>query len=501
MNIEINKIKQLIKQGEGIEVEFKESNGSLTRSVFETICAFLNRKGGTILLGVADDGKIIGVNEDTLQAQLDTLARDMNNPQIISPTFFLSTDVVEVYGKKIIRIFVPESSQPHTYKGTYYDRKEDGDFKLANQHLITNLFLRKQDGYTENKVFPYLRMEDFETELFDTVRNLVRLTRADHPWINMTNEEILISARMRLRDSYTGKEGYTLAAALVFGKENTIASVLPHFKTDALCRKEDVERYDDRDDIRCNLMRSYSRLLAFIRKHLPDRFYLEGYQRMSIRELIFREAVANLLVHREFSNAYPATMTIYKTEVVMENWNRPYMMGRINLENLKPHPKNPTIANFFKQIGWVEELGSGVRKMYKYCPIYVNGALPLIEEGDVFKVTLKYEKDEIVNEGVNEPVNIPINGVLRKNGPVNDRVNDRVNELVNKPLNDNEISIISLLKITPGLNANEISEHIKKSIPSVARYISSLKKRELIEFRGAAKTGGYYIITEKKEEK
>ncbi len=64
-------------------------------------------------------------------------------------------------------------------------------------------------------------MEDFETELFDTVRNLVRLTRADHPWINMSNEEILVSARMRLRDSYTGKEGYTLAAALVFGKENT----------------------------------------------------------------------------------------------------------------------------------------------------------------------------------------------------------------------------------------------------------------------------------------
>lgn len=80
-------------------------------------------------------------------------------------------------------------------------------------------------------------------------------------------------------------------------------------------------------------------------------------------------------------------MTIYKYEVVAENWNRPYMMGRINLENLKPHPKNPTIANVFKQIGWVEELGSRVRKRYKYCPIYVNGALPVIEEGDVFKIT------------------------------------------------------------------------------------------------------------------
>ena len=482
MNTEINKIKQLIKQGEGIEVEFKESNGSLTRSVFETICAFLNRKGGTILLGVADDGKIIGVNEDTLQAQLDALARDMNNPQIISPTFFLSTDVVDIDGKKVISIFVPESSQPHAYKGAYYDRNEDGDFKLTNQQLITNLFLRKQDGYTENKVFPYLEMEDFETELFDTVRNLVRLTRADHPWINMSNEEILVSARMRLRDSYTGKEGYTLAAALVFGKENTIASVLPHFKTDALCRKEDVERYDDRDDIRCNLMRSYSRLLAFIRKYLPDRFYLEGNQRMSIRELIFREMVANLLVHREFSNAYPATMTIYKYEVVAENWNRPYMMGRINLENLKPHPKNPTIANFFKQIGWVEELGSGVRKMYKYCPIYVNGALPVIEEGDVFKITIKYETGDGLNDGLND-------GFKKENV---------IDEIF---INENESFILSLLKVNPGLNADILSKELKKSKPMAERYIRSLKYKNLIEYRGSRKTGGYYIITNKKEEK
>ena len=84
-------------------------------------------------------------------------------------------------------------------------------------------------------------------------------------------------------------------------------------------------------------------------------------------------------------------MTIYKDVVVTENWTRPYMMGRISLENLKPHPKNPTIANFFKQLGWVEELGSGIRKMYKYCPIYVKDALPVIEEGDVFKLTIRHE--------------------------------------------------------------------------------------------------------------
>jgi ATP-dependent DNA helicase RecG len=51
-------VKTLIAQGENLYVEFKQSRDSLSRSVFETICAFLNRKGGHILLGVRDDGVI-----------------------------------------------------------------------------------------------------------------------------------------------------------------------------------------------------------------------------------------------------------------------------------------------------------------------------------------------------------------------------------------------------------------------------------------------------------
>lgn len=154
------RIKEIIAQGEDIEVEFKKATSALPTSLFETICAFLNRKGGHIFLGVDDDGTILGVNEDSIQSQLDILARNMNNPQIISPTFFLSTEVVDIDAKKLIYIYVPESSQPHNYKGVIYDRNEDGDFKLTNQQLITNLYLRKQDGYTENKVFEYLNMSD-----------------------------------------------------------------------------------------------------------------------------------------------------------------------------------------------------------------------------------------------------------------------------------------------------------------------------------------------------
>ena len=57
-------IKALIKQGEGISVEFKKCRRTLNRNVYETVCAFLNRHGGNLLLGVSDSGEVTGVDPD-----------------------------------------------------------------------------------------------------------------------------------------------------------------------------------------------------------------------------------------------------------------------------------------------------------------------------------------------------------------------------------------------------------------------------------------------------
>ena len=59
-----NKLKQLIQNGESITTEFKESKSKLNKDIYETVCAFLNRDGGDILLGVADDSSIVGVEGD-----------------------------------------------------------------------------------------------------------------------------------------------------------------------------------------------------------------------------------------------------------------------------------------------------------------------------------------------------------------------------------------------------------------------------------------------------
>lgn len=66
-----------------------------------------------------------------------------------------------------------------------------------------------------------------------------------------------------------------------------------------------------------------------------------------MRDRIFREIIGNLLIHREFSNPYPAKLIIEKNQVKTENWNKPHIYGNIDPKNFSPYPKNPMIARFF----------------------------------------------------------------------------------------------------------------------------------------------------------
>jgi ATP-dependent DNA helicase RecG len=248
--------------------------------------------------------------------------------------------------------------------------------------------LRKQKIYSENQVFPFATINDFKPELFDKVKALVRNQRPNHPWSTMTNEELLKSAGLFKQDIQTGKSGYTLAAILLLGKDEIVLSVLPHHKSDAILRVENIDRYDDRDDIRVNLLESYERLMNFINKHLKDKFYQEGNQRISVRDRIFREVIGNFLIHREFMSGFPAKLVIDKNQLYTENWNKPHGNGNINPLNFLPYPKNPMIARFFKEIGWVDELGSGVRNVFKYTPLYTPKAKPYFVEEDVFKTII-----------------------------------------------------------------------------------------------------------------
>ena len=112
---------------------------------------------------------------------------------------------------------------------------------------------------------------------------------------------------------------------------------------------------------------------------------------------IFREVVANLLIHREYTNAHPATLVIYQDRVETLNANHAYHTVRIDPAHFIPCPKNPSIARMFTQMGRSEELGSGIVNIVKYLQFYSPGAKPRFEEVPFFKTTIPL-REELFSE-------------------------------------------------------------------------------------------------------
>lgn len=340
------------------------------------------------MLGVNDKGVIAGIDPNYIEAIKKNFTTAIHNPEKINPPFYLVSEEIVIDGKIILYVYVPESSQVHHCNGKIYDRNQDGDFNITNNNTLSSaMYLRKQSSYSENKIYPYAELADLRSDIITRVRTLAMIQREDHPWAGMNDLELLKSAQLYKKDYQTGRNGVTLAGILLFGKDETILSVLPHFKTDAILRRDNIDRYDDRDDIRTNLIESYDRLIHFGEKHLNDPFYLENSQRISLRSHILREVVGNLLIHREYANPFPAKFIIDREKFYTENSNKSHGSGLIDPTHFSPYPKNPTIARIFKEIGRADELGSGVRNLFRYCKAYC-GHDPQLIESEIFKFVL-----------------------------------------------------------------------------------------------------------------
>ena len=70
---------KLIEGGENIRVEFKKSTTEITKDVYDTVCSFSNRDGGTIVLGVKDNGDILGVAPDAVDRMKKDFVTSINN--------------------------------------------------------------------------------------------------------------------------------------------------------------------------------------------------------------------------------------------------------------------------------------------------------------------------------------------------------------------------------------------------------------------------------------
>ena len=88
--------------------------------------------------------------------------------------------------------------------------------------------------------------------------------------------EIFRSAGLYEDDKRAGKKGFNLAGILLFGKDEVVRSCAPGCVTDALLRRDNIDRYDDRRYVETNLIEAYDQLVDFIAKHTNDPFVLIG---------------------------------------------------------------------------------------------------------------------------------------------------------------------------------------------------------------------------------
>ncbi len=134
----IEELKKLINTGEKIDVEFKKSENDLNKDVYESVCSFNNRNGGHLFLGFVDGTKEVrGVNPDRIDKILRDFTTSINNANKINPPMYLTPEIYEIDGKKIIYIRIPEGTQLRRLNGRIWDRTHEGDIDITdNAELV-----------------------------------------------------------------------------------------------------------------------------------------------------------------------------------------------------------------------------------------------------------------------------------------------------------------------------------------------------------------------------
>lgn len=455
------------------ESEISEWKSSWHDEYMKWMSAFAYTHGGTLHIGVNDDGYVVGLRD--FRKLLEDLPNKFRDKLHITPDVRLryatvrgtniryAGEVPEAVASKpanryacgtfspmndherdilrrieaenpvycdhdgryyYIEINVEHYPRLVTYNGVQYTRA-GSTLQIVEGAELERKILSLQDEkhiFYVNKVYPVFSIANLRKDLIDRARRAAVSKRENHPWKDSSDEEILRSCGLILKDPETGREGITLAAILLFGTDSLIMSVCYQHKTDAIVRIIDRDRYDDRDVIITNLIESYDRLMEFGRRHLNDRFVLSEEEvvkgtktlmNVSARDKILREVVSNILMHRDYSSGYVAKMVIEKDKIELTNANRPHGEGNLDISTFVPYQKNPPISKVFREMGFADELGSGMRKSYKYTMLY-SGAEPVFtEDGDVFRITIPLSEAATVSAGpVEKPKkNVIFNGV------------------------------------------------------------------------------------------
>ena len=322
---------------ENKSLEFK---ATITNSFLKTVSAYSNFRGGEILFGVNDDGSVCGIdNPDQVCLDIENRINDSIAPK---PDFEIDIDD----SKKIIRLVVREGQyKPYLYKGKAYRRSDTASIEV-DQAELKELVLQGSNLYFEE--LPCGRDDLIFQELSaKLMKNLD---------IKVVSEDIL-----RTLGLFTKDKKFNNAAALLSDENDFYGIDIARFGNS-------INEIMDRETIsKTSVLKQYDAALNMIKRYYQyeEISEIERKKVDLVPETAYREAIANALIHRDWSINSHIRISLFSDKIEIKSPGglprgitaEEYMKGDISCL------RNPILGNVFFRLHYIEMFGMGVRRI------------------------------------------------------------------------------------------------------------------------------------------
>ncbi len=358
-------LRALVSGGESYTVEFKrEVNDD---ELAEAAVCLANGDGGWLLIGVANDGTIVGASprhgDSTQIPRVEALVANKT-----SPSLAVQVAVEELDDRDIVAVRVPKAQTVvATTAGRYVRRAIDVDGKPQCLPMLPHEAQARASALGVRDMsalaLPDVAVGDLDAAELDRFRRLAA-AGGDAILAELSDHDLLSALGLRTVDGTL-----TLGAALLFGTADVLATFAP---THAVV----FQALDDHDaviadeELPAPLLRAMLELADAVNRHNPEEEIDDGLFRLGLPRyspIAVRELIANALVHRDYSLNGQVRVAIEGTTLsVSSAGGFPEGITVDNLLTAPPQARNPLIADAFKRAGLVERTGRGVNRVYRH---------------------------------------------------------------------------------------------------------------------------------------
>ena len=342
-----DRLHDLIADGEGPTVEFKRS---LTKDLGRELCAFANADGGVILLGVADSGRIVGVdNRNRIKSRIQSTARSADPP--------IDVEIDSI--AEVLRVTVlPQDHKPYSFGGRFFKRVGASSQQMPRVEVEDLFYSAGRLHFDRTPCRAFAIERDVDDDIW------ARFSR--HGKIPEAMDRMAALRNLGLVDAH---KRMTHAGAWLMARDIRTVTTSAHISC-ALFLGTTKSRILDRRDFYRDVPSMVDDAVAWILSKINVALVIRGVRHEERPELpagALREAVANAAAHRDYRSTANVHIYVFKDRVEIVNpGGLPAGMTEADL-GTKSMPRNPLLFGMLYRMDVVEHIGSGVRRIRDLC--------------------------------------------------------------------------------------------------------------------------------------